>query len=306
MDVGQLMAEIEAAAVDASTEVGVILRKCLVLSARISLAELKTWAEHELSGYSEAVELPPYRVIAAEPRGYFIGGGMAGELQIPLTALPEKLRNRFHYLELRQSITNLEETVEAARRKGQGELNSQWPTEIVAMYCSRIYSNATCLAAWSEFSIGQVRGAVEAVRNRVLSFVLRLRDEIPELSAEKLRSADAMGNAKQIFNTVIMGNVSHWNAAGDTINISFRVEKGDWQQLAKVLSEAGVAAQDLEELRAAIDQEGTTEDVGFGSRVQAWIGRMVAKAADGSWDVSVGAAGQLIGVALGKFFGLSN
>lgn len=303
-----LVQEIEDAAVDASTDVSVVLRKCLLLASRIELPELRTWAEHELNGYPKDADLPPYRVLDAEPKGNFAGGipaigiSQLTDTPIPLTALPEDFREQFRHVRLHQPISDIEEMVEQGR-KGEGStLSSPWPADFVQTYCSGIYVNMECLSAWSSFSVGQLRSVVETVRNRILSFVL----ELPDLADERRTSEqETKQQVAQIFSTTIMGNVSTWNTAGGDISQTvINVPQGDWQQLESVLGKAGISGESLQELKTAIQEDDPPEDGGFGSSVQAWLGRRLSEAADGSWEVSVAAAGQILGQALSSYFGL--
>ena len=70
-------------------------------------------------------------------------------------------------------------------------------------------------------------------------------------------------------------------------------------------TDSAASEEDAQMLEKAIDQEEEpVTDAGFGPHISDWISRMVAKAASGSWNISVGAAGGLLAQALGKFFGL--
>jgi hypothetical protein len=60
---------------------------------------------------------------------------------------------------------------------------------------------------------------------------------------------------------------------------------------------------DICELREALDAEPKSNGGGFGPEVSAWIGKMMIKAADGSWQITTGAAGNLLSAALAKFYG---
>lgn len=56
------------------------------------------------------------------------------------------------------------------------------------------------------------------------------------------------------------------------------------------------------ELKKVI-QEKPTEN-GFGPKVSAWMGKMMQKAANGSWEVGVAAAGTLLSQALSKYYSI--
>jgi hypothetical protein len=95
-----------------------------------------------------------------------------------------------------------------------------------------------------------------------------------------------------------VGNASH-------SNVTFNVVKGDFGSLKQALAGKGVSQTDIEELRSALEAEPTPPPNGkHGPRVAKWIGSMVAKAAEGTWGVAVGAAGTLLAQLIGGYYGL--
>ena len=56
-----LLREIQDGATEDSVSLGSLLRKTKLLATRIGVKEIGAWAEHELSGYGNTEELPPYR-----------------------------------------------------------------------------------------------------------------------------------------------------------------------------------------------------------------------------------------------------
>jgi hypothetical protein len=42
----------------------------------------------------------------------------------------------------------------------------------------------------------------------------------------------------------------------------------------------------------------------FGPNVAAWMGKMVGKAAEGSWEIATSAAGSVLGKALARYYGM--
>jgi uncharacterized protein involved in exopolysaccharide biosynthesis len=78
------------------------------------------------------------------------------------------------------------------------------------------------------------------------------------------------------------------------------VNSGDFNSLAEHLRSQGVANQDIEELQQAVERDPAPGQPNeFGTNVSSWLGKMVTKAADGSWNV-----GGLLATALGKYYGL--
>ena len=56
-----LLDEIIDATVDEKVPIGTLLRKCLVLEQQVKNEKFRAWLDHELDGYDQIEELPPYR-----------------------------------------------------------------------------------------------------------------------------------------------------------------------------------------------------------------------------------------------------
>ena len=78
----------------------------------------------------------------------------------------------------------------------------------------------------------------------------------------------------------------------------------DFASLERVLRENGVEEDDINSLKAAVESDPEPADKAkFGTKVSAWIGWMMQKAATGSWDISIQAAGTLLASAIAKYYG---
>ena len=71
------------------------------------------------------------------------------------------------------------------------------------------------------------------------------------------------------------------------------------------LQNEGVSEADIADLGRAMSDGPNPASSGFGPKVSAWMGRMISKAADGSWAIGTGAAGNLLSTALSKYYGFS-
>jgi hypothetical protein len=83
------------------------------------------------------------------------------------------------------------------------------------------------------------------------------------------------------------------------------VAQGSFPSLRQALLGHGISQADIDELKGALDAEPTPPTGRLGPRVAGWMGKMVTKAAEGTWGVTVGVAGDLLAKALGKYYGLS-
>ena len=69
------------------------------------------------------------------------------------------------------------------------------------------------------------------------------------------------------------------------------------------LESAGIERQSLAELDSALRQDGTRREKEIGEHVKSWIGKMVVKAIDGTWKVTLNAAPRLLQEALTRYYG---
>ena len=92
-----ILEDIQAAAVDANSDLGTILRKCKVLAARLGSVSLENWLLWEANGYPEDVAVPNYRIWPLDVKGYFSGpfGSGLQNAPIPSICLPEKARKYY-------------------------------------------------------------------------------------------------------------------------------------------------------------------------------------------------------------------
>lgn len=90
-----LLRNIQEGATGTEMPVEVLLRHTLVLATRLEHDPLKEWVRHELDGYPQQVELPPYREgFATQLRGNFNNGAWeASNQHVPIGALPEEMRD---------------------------------------------------------------------------------------------------------------------------------------------------------------------------------------------------------------------
>lgn len=105
-----LLQDVQNAAVDASSDLATLLRKCKLLAARLGSQQLEDWVLWESNGYPDGVPVPEYRVWSLEVRGHFAGpfGSGIRNAKIPTASIPEKVRRHYQRYECRQSIASIE------------------------------------------------------------------------------------------------------------------------------------------------------------------------------------------------------
>ncbi len=302
-----LLRDIQAAAVESSTDVSTLLRKCKILAVRLGNEEFKKWVDHELNGYDTAEDLPEYRILHTESQGHFSGGfgSSLNNAPIPPSCLPKEFRDRVTKSYLMLPISAYSSLIDKEDRHNAHE---QWPADMVAHFGRQIYQGMNCLSAWKVIPYNALVALVDTIKTRVLNFALEIEGEAPNAGEAPPNTPPLpQERVSQVFNTYISGNVqnvatgsSHVTQAGE-----FSVVLGDFETLRNHLASLGVEADDISDLSSAIDEDTKAQGKpALGKRVQAWIGKMVGKAASGAWKVGTSVAGTVLGKALSRYFDL--
>jgi hypothetical protein len=295
--------------IDLSTNTGqsitVLLRKCIVLAHQIKNDRLKTWANKELSGYSNEDELPDYRMVSAAATGHFSGwGGSQATLPIPPAAL-EKSHWRFAtQVHLAQAIADYEDLVKTTATGGQ--ITMDWPPNLVLYYQSRIPftgQQMNLIAAYQEIPKPTLVELLDTVRNRVLNVALEIQSELGERDEDlkniTLQSEEKIERyvAQQIFN----GNV-YVSTGQSTMTVQEQhIPAGNWEQLQKVLCSSGVSQSDLESLSSAVSEDKKT----MGTAVEGWIEKTAPKVLSGGVKMAAAVGKSILTEYLRHYFGLN-
>lgn len=300
-----LLEDIQSAAVDANIDLATLLRKCKLLAARLGSLPLESWILWESNGYPSDVVVPDYRIWPLQLKGHFSGpfGSGLRNAPIPLAFLQKKDYEYFQRYQCRQSIASIENTLTKVE-KGFVQVSAENLALTLGM---NVYEGQNCLQAWGEFSIVHFVEVVNTVRNRILDFALALWKEEPtagELTAMP-KSMIEERVVNQIFNTTVTGGSANIIGSASGSTVTFNVAANDLSSLMNVLRENQVQESELAELYAALEAEPTVDTKErFGPRVAAWISRMRGKAADGTWAIGLGAAGDLLAQVIAKYYGL--
>lgn len=284
-----------------------LLRKVLVLAARLDSDLLEDWVRHELDGYPKDVELPNYRRIDMAIKAYLTNGFRVVE-RAPIPSIPFR------------TVAKNPEVDKFLYRKSIGTINLKELREnstlrVDLMNYRRVLSGTVIDASfeimdlWGEIPSSQVIAITDAVYSRVLSFVIKLRKEYPDAGEVEgnVGANDIMEKTvNNIYYNTIHGNVGvAGNANGSTVTVN--VIQGQFDSLKQELTRHGVVEADFLTLKAAlVDEPVIQDDKSFGPKVTDWITKMIGKAASGAWTVGLGAAGAVLQQALLGYYGYSN
>ena len=251
-----LLREIQNTAIDSNAELATLLRKCKVLAARLGNAEFKKWVESELSGYKSKDELPDYRILHVNSKGHFSGAFGSGlrNADIPMFAIPEEFRENLKHSYLMEPVASMEALVANAE---SGLAQEPWNPDLVAYVGQSIYQNMNCMQAWKVIPVTSVVAALDAIRNRVLSFVLEIEAEAPDAGDAPINSNPvSQERVHQIFNTYITGNVQNVATGNENVRQKAKYTEGASDELfAKLLdaiSSSGADSAAISALTSAI------------------------------------------------------
>lgn len=280
------------------------LIRAQILAHRLGEAELRAWVEWELRGYPSGADVPPYRVLQVHVRGVITNGVYRYPNQaIPLYHLEESTRNKLETARLTQSIAVIEDWA------GRENLTVGIAPELYAELGKGIDSDYWVESAWRQHSAGAMLQVLVEVRARLLDFALRVSDSLPkDVSESQMKKASEEAQVSETFKHAVFGNNTTIVVGSGTIHgVTNSVVTNDFASLAQALRSNGVGEQDLVALEQAIREDASEPEVvqrkHFGSRVRAWMGSMVSKAGTSGWQLSIGAAANVLGDAIAKYYG---
>jgi hypothetical protein len=280
------------------------LFKTKVLLHRLGEKELVEWVNLELQGYKDPETLPEYRKIPMTIMGNISNGAYRYTDQIlPTAHLKEPLRSNLEKTNLMQSIAVLE-----GYACDDKNLSISVAPEIYHLLSEALGNGYNVERAWGKHSVGGMVQVVTEVKSRLLDFVLELSERMPEeLNREEMRAASRQKNVSDLFSHTVIGDNATFVIGDNNVqHVENNISVNDFESLASELAKHNVAAKDIDGLRAAIrDDEGSEEhnQKSFGKNVSAWIGKMIEKAANASWAIGVGAAGNMLAGAISSFYG---
>lgn len=299
-----LISDLQNDILDPKTSLSTILRKAKVLASTLKNEEFKKWVENELNGYrGNRDEIPEYRRGHTRSLGDFFGpfGAALKNAPIPTLSLPQEIKEFANELSLPKGVRALEAHLES----NSPAFDIPWPADIVALLTGKIYRGYSCLSAWKTVDRSTIEQLLDTIRNRLLSFVLELKEKYPEISKSEEAISEIPGEqVTPMVNTYIFGN---HNVVASGVNIEqavHQVQKNNLNALLKYMEKIGVGSSDIKELEKAIKEDGPRTEAGkFGSKVTDWVGKMTTKILKGVWNISIQVGPTFLAEALSRYYG---
>ncbi|MEJ2744443.1 MAG: hypothetical protein P8123_01975 [bacterium] len=301
----KLVREIRDGVVDSKVSLSAVLRKAKILAASLDNREFEQWVDCELNGYSGGIELPSYRELYSPVLGNFHGpfSSRVTGYQLPVALMPDTFKDASEAILMRHPIKE----IESLASKKQDSLRHPWPAEAVLLLRDvfKLTGGYVLVEIYQPIGQEQLDGIIEAVRNRLLDFLIALEKIDPKvLDSEEALGRISSDQVSQIYNVTIHGN-HNVLASGTGINqqVTQNIMPYNKSALMDYLRGLGLNTDDLQALDKAIDADGHPKEKRLGAKVTEWLGKMGAKAVDGAWKVAMGSALTRIAKALSKYYG---
>ena len=306
-----LLEDIQSTAADSSSSVSTLLRKCKILAARLGNQQLENWMVWESNGYPKDVPVPRYRMWRLQVRGNFLGPyASLSHALIHTVRLPKDVQKNYNEYECRFSIAAIESAVESAMKKNDNRIVLE-TGGLASVLGKSVYTNMTCIECWAECGAGNFIEVINIVRDRVLDFSLALWDGNPPKDELNLNTQEPFSPDKvtqlvnQTFNTTVHGGTANLLGTANNSSVEFNIELNDFESVRRVLQDSSVSEEDIAELEIAMtEDEPPSSPDQFGSKVSSWIAKMMKKASEGTWNVGISVAGNLLSQTLSKYYGL--
>lgn len=104
------------------------------------------------------------------------------------------------------------------------------------------------MSTWKLIPNSSIFSLVEAVRNRILSFILEIEKEAPDAGEDSLKTQKiSPERVTQVFNTTIYGNVGNISEASQNVNqrTTINIVQNDLNSLKDYLSSVGIPKSEI-------------------------------------------------------------
>lgn len=310
----KLLSDIINELIDESISLQRPLLKMKVLASRVSNEDLLNWVNKELQGYIGIdTEVPNYRKTMSSVMGSYINGNRQfNNVSVQIFGLSEKMKDFMMIFEISSGIQTIESGITS---NTSGTIEMRLPMELQKQIETNIIKNGNprfqLLEVRKEISAAFLIQIVSNVRSKLLDLALQLEQTFGvEIDIIALSKKDDSVNktintimSQIVINTTGHGNIINTGNENEIVNHSV-VNTGDFESLRAFLNDNKVAEQDINELQAVIDNDSPiVEEKKMGSKVGDWTKKMLGKAVDGSWKVSLAIAGKLLADALQTYYG---
>ena len=292
-----IVLEIQKLSTEKHQDISDLLRKALLVASKLKLRDFRAWIENELNGYRNE-PVPEYRKLKATVRLNNPYHGL-----IPVVFPTTEIANIFCNIDVCDPIGNL---VSILEKQSTGKSDPIYPLSPEQEMFLVNQQGGLGLPPIRTVSSSQLATIIDLVRTKILDWSLNLEEEGIlgkglTFSEDEKKIAVANPNINIQNFQGVLGDVTNSTLSQD---LNMTVKTNDYESLELFLSSTGISKNDLADLKSAINKDPKPKTIDkFGDRVSAWMGKMLTKAANGSWQISAAAAGNLLAQAIGAYYG---
>lgn len=127
-------------------------------------------------------------------------------------------------------------------------------------------------------------------------------------TAKPVKENSASGDTIHYHSLNNYGNMaSHNEISTITQNSKLVINKGNFNSLASILRSYGIQEVDIQELQNIIDVTPLPQSPSeYSPDLKNWMTKMIGKSIDGTWQVAISAAGNLLATGIQQYFGIPN
>ena len=162
-----LVLELQQNALDPDIRIADLLRKSLVVARKLALKEFEGWVNSELNGYNDRSEIPDYRELNGTPVAY---SHYHGWYRLMTFNLSPEIVDKMTMLRFHQPISYFE----SSAREDAESITVSYDTAAEQMLTRALHNRAIPAL---RFDPSEFRGVLDAVRNIILEWTLRLESE---------------------------------------------------------------------------------------------------------------------------------
>lgn len=294
-----IVLELQALSTDSNTDIEDLLRKALLVARKLKLKDFRGWCESELNGYScDFDNLPSYRktVGTLYAKNPFHG-------KIPFIISDTELHDLVTRIPLYESISSYKNLVKKDPKSLQLKLSSEMINTLMSL------QDGTNMMPILEANVNSIHNVMSEVRNKIYNWSLDLEEK--GILGKGMKFSSVEKEVAQANNTTYNFNNSNLQGVIGTIsdtavhqNNQMNINQIDLETLKISLKSLGIGQEDISKLEKALslDNKPIIKNE-FGEEVQSWFGKMLTKSADGSWQVGIGVAANLLTSLLNSYYG---
>jgi AbiTii-like protein len=243
-----IVRELQSDSLDRNVGASDLMRKALVIARKLKVAELEKWLRNELEGYGPGSEIPEYRAIRGTVQSWNPFHGW-----LPVTFEDPEIGRIASKRKTAQPIAELEALAESQ----DGLLIMPFPEELGLKLMRTLQSEAPPVLLGSRASILAI---LDAVRNIILNWALRLEDEgvlgegLSFSSEEQRKAGELPGSVNYFYGQVGVAQIQQ-SVTGSAQTVSIELpDLGVLRELAENLirtaPDLNIPREKREELRA--------------------------------------------------------